>query len=205
MITATPNRRLTPTPILLMLLTLLHQPQTGHADTTATLSVQKSAPLTIMVEELYPDSTGPVSAGSRSVEMSWLDADDSIGSLELTIDAYTSSINERSIKDLWYTDSFSTTNGKKPVFRAEYSINSLPFSEKEQTVEIANTLGTSKISVTFKPPAIDVIKTSSGFSKTYRLQAGTAALSFSTNETTASGSYPVTITTEVTPDNFSIQ
>jgi len=152
-------------------------PEKFIGETTATISFQQNAPLSITVGELYPSATGAVSTGSTSAEMSWFEPYDDERSLDQDIDYYDSSIKNRSVIDLWHTSAFRTTDRREPSYTAKYSINGSPYSEKAQTVDIFNTMGTSKMTITFTPPAINVIQ--SRYRNIYTLQAATAIISFS--------------------------
>ncbi|KZK74529.1 MAG: hypothetical protein A3K90_05245 [Pelodictyon luteolum] len=171
-------------------------------DESTSITFLQNAQFSITVGELYSGPTGAVSIGNATVDMPLLDPFDGELSFQEDVTPYSTELRTRTIDDLWHTDSFKTTNGKSPKYTASYSINGKEFSSEVQRVDVFNDERTSKITVTFTPPVIHQSQWSYDKRDAFRLQAEAAAISFSLTETMASGTYPVTITTKVTPINF---
>jgi len=160
----------------------------------------ENAQVDITVGEMYAGPTGSVNIGSASVDIPWMDSYDQERSLPEDDVFYDAEVRSRTVENLWHTGPFRTIFNRAPRYRATYSINGGTYSDRTQSVDVYNTGRTSKIKVTFTPPDI-MDYCDKDYS--YRLQADVATVSFSVTETTASGTYPVSITTQVKISNIS--
>ncbi|ABB23965.1 hypothetical protein Plut_1103 [Pelodictyon luteolum DSM 273] len=173
----------------------------AETDRTATLYFRNDAPISITVGEIYPGQTGAVAIGSYSAEILWNEQYESSATLDIDTPAYTSSVEQRTIEDLWHTDAFRTDNGRSPDYRVTYSINNSPYSENQQSEYFYNSDRSSKIRITFTPPRITEDKSD----KSYILKAEPAVITFKVTDATASGTYSGSIDTRISAANFKVQ